>query len=210
MFLCARMWLKGARVCEVARMPTLQPQCDAILEEADGCPPNAGWSVFVPVRFMPVQERTPFMSDMRSANHAAVSESVQESGIVQRGGPEESHRRLVLLVINYIAMVRREWPAICLRTPDVTIDAAHNYGLGLIRMLAEYHVVTCRTDVVSVGLAVELEEARCVAVATIRRQAAAAAAAAESVPRTGGRKWRKGWRKPGRPVGAASDRTGGL
>lgn len=210
MGLRARIWLKGARVGEVARLPTSQAERGAILEAPLGCPPNAGWSVFVPVQFMPVQERTPFMSDMRSDNHAAVSEPVQESGIVQRGGPEESHRRLVLLVINYIALVRREWPAICLRTPDVTIDAAHNYGLGLIRMLAEYHVVTCRTDVVSVGLAVELEEARCVAVATIRRQAAAAAAEAESAPRTGGRKWRKGWRKPGRPVGASGAGLGGL
>lgn len=169
-----------------------------------GCPPNADWSVFVPVQFMPVQQRAPFMSVMRSTNHAAVSAAMQESGIVQRGGPEESHRRLVLLVVNYIALVRREWPVICLRNPDVTIDAAHNYGLGLIRMLAEYHVVTSRADVVSVGLAAELEEARCLAVATIRRQAAAAAESANSAPRTGGRKWRKGWRKPGRPVGGAS------
>lgn len=147
------------------------------------------------------------MSSVQSTDRAPISRAMQESSIVQRGGPEESHRRLVLLVINYIALVRREWPVICLRTPDVTIDAAHNYGLGLIRMLAEYHVVTCRADVVSVGLAAELEEARCVAVATIHRQAAAAAAAA---PRTGGRKWRKGWRRPGRPVGTVGAGFGGL
>ena len=104
---------------------------------------------------------------------------------------------LVELVVRYIVLLREEWPAACVRRPDYTIDAAHNYGLGLIRMLAEYHVVTCRQDLVSVDLAVRLEVARQAALVAIRKQAEDNGTSAAAGPASTGRKWRSGRRVPG-------------
>lgn len=114
------------------------------------------------------------------------------------GAMDQQHARLVELVVRYIDLVGREWPLVCVSRPDFTIDAAHNYGLGLIRMLAEYHVVTSRQDLVSVELAVKLEVARRAAAIAIHRQADANAQSTAGVRPSAGPKWRAGSRRLGK------------
>ena len=102
----------------------------------------------------------------------------------------ETHRVLVSLVRSYIALVRSEWPAVCRRDPDFSIETAHNYGLGLIRMLAEFQVANGLDDRMSVQLAIELSDAKRLAERRVREPAVSTAE-----PKPGGARWRRGYRR---------------
>lgn len=119
---------------------------------------------------------------------------------VPNGSVAETHRILVSLVRNYIALVSGEWPAVCRRDPDFSVETAHNYGLGLIRMLAEFQVASGIDDRVSVQLALELSEAKRNAERRVREPLPSTAE-----PKPGGPRWRRGYRRVGaasRPVSA--------
>lgn len=100
----------------------------------------------------------------------------------------DTHQVLVTLVRNYIRLVKSEWPAVCRRDPDFSIEAAHNYGLGLIRMLAEFQVANGIDDRASVQLALDLDEARRDATRSIK---ALGRYDESTVVRTGGSRWRR-------------------
>lgn len=102
----------------------------------------------------------------------------------------ETHRVLVSLVRSYIALVRSEWPTVCRRDPDFSVETAHNYGLGLIRMLAEFQVANGLDDRMSVQLALELSEAKRCAERRVREPVASTAE-----PKPSGSKWRRGYRR---------------
>ena len=112
----------------------------------------------------------------------------------------ETHRVLVSLVRSYITLVSSEWPAVCRRDPDFSVETAHNYGLGLIRMLAEFHVANGLDDRMSVQLAIELSEAKRCAERRVREPVSPSVE-----PKPGGAKWRRGYRRASggsRPVTA--------
>lgn len=102
----------------------------------------------------------------------------------------QTHRVLVALVRSYISLVRSEWPAVCRRDPDFSVETAHNYGLGLIRMLAEFQVANGIDDRISVELALELSDAKHCAESRVREPVASTAE-----PKPGGAKWRRGYRR---------------
>lgn len=104
----------------------------------------------------------------------------------------DTHRVLVSLVRSYITLVSSEWPAVCRRDPDFSVETAHNYGLGLIRMLAEFQVVNGLDDRMSVQLALELSEAKRCAVRRVREPLVSTAE-----PKPNGAKWRRGYRRAG-------------
>lgn len=102
----------------------------------------------------------------------------------------ETHRVLVSLVRSYINLVSSEWPAVCRRDPDFSVETAHNYGLGLIRMLAEFQVANGLDDRMSVQLALELSEAKRCAEKRVREPLPSTAE-----PKPNGAKWRRGYRR---------------
>lgn len=102
----------------------------------------------------------------------------------------ETHRVLVQLVRSYITLVSSEWPAVCRRDPDFSVETAHNYGLGLIRMLAEFQVANGIDDGMSVQLALELSEAKRCAQRRVREPLPSTAE-----PKPNGAKWRRGYRR---------------
>jgi len=102
----------------------------------------------------------------------------------------QTHRVLVALVRSYIALVRSDWPTVCRRDPDFSVETAHNYGLGLIRMLAEFQVANGIDDRISVELALELSEAKHCAESRVREPVASTAE-----PKPSGAKWRRGYRR---------------
>lgn len=102
----------------------------------------------------------------------------------------QTHRVLVSLVRSYITLVRSEWPAVCRRDPDYSVETAHNYGLGLIRMLAEFQVTNGLDDRMSVQLALELSEAKRSAERRVREPLPSTAE-----PKPNGAKWRRGYRR---------------
>lgn len=102
----------------------------------------------------------------------------------------QTHKVLVSLVRSYITLVNSEWPAVCRRDPDFSVETAHNYGLGLIRMLAEYQVANGLDDRISVQLALELSEAKRQAEKRIREPVPSTAE-----PKPNGAKWRRGYRR---------------
>ena len=103
---------------------------------------------------------------------------------------DQTHHVLVSLVRSYITLVSSEWPAVCRRDPDFSVETAHNYGLGLIRMLAEFQVANGLDDRMSVQLALELSEAKRCAERRVREPVASTA---EPKPR--GARWRRGYRR---------------
>lgn len=115
------------------------------------------------------------------------------------GAVSRTHHVLVSLVRSYIRLVSSEWPSVCRRDPDFSVEAAHNYGLGLIRMLAEFQVANGMKDEMSVRLAVELSEAKRIAQRKIREPITASVE-----PKPSGSRWRRGYRKSGSPSGPAS------
>lgn len=112
------------------------------------------------------------------------------AGDVAAEVPDETHRVLVSLVRSYITLVKSEWPAVCRRDPDFSVETAHNYGLGLIRMLAEYQVANGIDDRISVRLALELAEAKRCAERRVREPVQSTAE-----PKPSGAKWRRGYRR---------------
>lgn len=110
----------------------------------------------------------------------------------------ETHRVLLSLVRSYIVLVRSEWPTVCRRDPDFSVETAHNYGLGLIRMLAEFQVANGLDDRMSVQLALELSEAKRCAEQRVREPATSTAE-----PKPSGSKWRRGYRRAGRSAPSA-------
>ena len=115
-------------------------------------------------------------------------ESAQGPGAAQSVTRTDTHQVLVALVRNYIRLVRSEWPAVCRRDPDFSIEAAHNYGLGLIRMLAEFQLANGIDDRESVMLALELDQARRDASRSIK---ALGRYDESTVVRSGGCRWRR-------------------
>jgi hypothetical protein len=111
-----------------------------------------------------------------------------------RLGPSvhDTHRVLLSLVRSYITLVSSEWPAVCRRDPDFSVETAHNYGLGLIRMLAEFQVANGLDDRMSVQLALELSEAKRCAEKRVREPLPSTAE-----PKPNGAKWRRGYRRAG-------------
>lgn len=103
---------------------------------------------------------------------------------------QETHRVLVSLVRSYINLVSSEWPSVCRRDPDFSVETAHNYGLGLIRMLAEFQVANRLDDRLSVQLALELSEAKRCAGRRVREPLPSTAE-----PKPSGAKWRRGYRR---------------
>lgn len=120
----------------------------------------------------------------RQASHRPGDSSVGEPSV------QGTHRVLVSLVRSYITLVSSEWPAVCRRDPDFSVETAHNYGLGLIRMLAEFQVATGLDDRVSVQLALELSEAKRCAEKRVREPLPSTAE-----PKPTGAKWRRGYRR---------------
>ena len=104
----------------------------------------------------------------------------------------DTHRVLVALVRSYITLVSSEWPAVCRRDPDFSVETAHNYGLGLIRMLAEFQVANGLDDRTSVQLALDLSEAKRCAERRVREPLTSTAE-----PKPNGAKWRRGYRRAG-------------
>ena len=102
----------------------------------------------------------------------------------------QTHKVLVSLVRSYITLVNSEWPAVCRRDPDFSVETAHNYGLGLIRMLAEFQVANGLDDRISVQLALELSEAKRQAGKRVREPVPSTAE-----PKPNGTKWRRGYRR---------------
>jgi hypothetical protein len=128
-----------------------------------------------------------------SATCVAPSLGVTGSEVKDMGvSVSRTHAVLVTLVRSYIQLVRSEWPDICRRDPDFSVETAHNYGLGLIRMLAEYQIANGLKDELSVRLAIELSEAKRLAQRKIREPSAAVVE-----PKPGGSRWRRGYRKNG-------------
>jgi len=103
-----------------------------------------------------------------------------------------THAVLVSLVRSYITLVSSEWPAVCRRDPDFSVETAHNYGLGLIRMLAEFQVANGLDDRMSVQLALELSEAKRQAGRRVREPLPSTAE-----PKPSGPRWRRGYRRAG-------------
>lgn len=101
-----------------------------------------------------------------------------------------THEVLVSLVRSYITLVSSEWPAVCRRDPDFSVETAHNYGLGLIRMLAEFQVANGLDDRSSVQLALELSEAKRQAERRVREPMPST-----SEPKPSGPRWRRGYRR---------------
>jgi hypothetical protein len=101
-----------------------------------------------------------------------------------------THAVLVSLVRSYITLVSSEWPAVCRRDPDFSVETAHNYGLGLIRMLAEFQVANGLDDRMSVQLALELSEAKRQAERRVREPLPSTAE-----PKPSGPRWRRGYRR---------------
>lgn len=115
-------------------------------------------------------------------------EPTQGTGFTQVTTRTDTHQVLVALVRSYIRLVRSEWPAVCRRDPDFSIEAAHNYGLGLIRMLAEFQVANGINDRESVQLALDLDQARRDAARSIK---ALGRYDESTVVRSGGCRWRR-------------------
>jgi hypothetical protein len=103
---------------------------------------------------------------------------------------DRTHAVLVSLVRSYITLVSSEWPAVCRRDPDFSVETAHNYGLGLIRMLAEFQVANGLDDRTSVQLAIELSEAKRQAERRVREPMPST-----SEPKPSGPRWRRGYRR---------------
>jgi hypothetical protein len=103
---------------------------------------------------------------------------------------DRTHAVLVSLVRSYITLVDSEWPAVCRRDPDFSVETAHNYGLGLIRMLAEFQVANGLDDRMSVQLALELSEAKRQAERRVREPLPSTAE-----PKPSGSRWRRGYRR---------------
>lgn len=110
-----------------------------------------------------------------------------------------THRVLVSLVRSYITLVSSEWPAVCRRDPDFSVETAHNYGLGLIRMLAEFQVANGLDDRISVQLALELSEAKRQAERRVREPLPST-----TEPKPSGARWRRGYRRPSAAARSAS------
>ena len=73
---------------------------------------------------------------------------------------DSTHQALHAIVDRYIDSVQFErWPAPLRAQGDRAIESACQYGLGLIRMLAEFHVCEGLADAESVRLAVALAAA---------------------------------------------------
>lgn len=136
----------------------------------------------------------PLPEDMPSPASCPAAHASPGSSTVQ-----ETHRVLVSLVRSYITLVNSEWPAVCRRDPDFSVETAHNYGLGLIRMLAEFQVANGLDDRMSVQLALELSEAKRCAEKRVREPLPSTAE-----PKPNGAKWRRGYRRAGSPSRSAS------
>lgn len=96
------------------------------------------------------------------------------------------------VIMQYLQVIRTaEWTPTEAIESDRTLEAACQYGLGLVRMLAEVQNVAGIGDAESVGLAVALMQACNEARAAIRAAQARAASAAGAAP-TSGRRWRRG------------------
>lgn len=116
------------------------------------------------------------------------------------GAPvHDTHRVLVSLVRSYITLVSSQWPAVCRRDPDFSVETAHNYGLGLIRMLAEFQVANGFDDRISIQLALELSEAKRCAEKRVREPLPSTAE-----PKPNGAKWRRGYRRASGASGSAT------
>lgn len=77
-----------------------------------------------------------------------------------RRAMDSTHQALHAIVDRYIDSVQFErWPAPLRAQGDRAIESACQYGLGLIRMLAEFHVCEEIADPYSVQLAVSLTAA---------------------------------------------------
>lgn len=138
---------------------------------------------------MPSDRSMVSRANAESAFQADPGSAIAESGQSTVG---ETHRVLVSLVRSYIALVRSEWPTVCRRDPDFSVETAHNYGLGLIRMLAEFQVANGLDDRTSVQLALELSDAKRCAERRVREPVASTAE-----PKPSGSKWRRGYRRAG-------------
>jgi hypothetical protein len=126
------------------------------------------------------------------SSHAHSARDVHAESDRLSSSVHDTHRVLVSLVRSYITLVSSEWPAVCRRDPDFSVQTAHNYGLGLIRMLAEFQVANGLDDRMSVQLALELSEAKRCAEKRVREPLPSTAE-----PKPNGAKWRRGYRRAG-------------
>lgn len=109
------------------------------------------------------------------------------------------------VVMQYLQVIRTaEWTPSEAIESDRTLEAACQYGLGLVRMLAEVQNVAGIGDAESVGLAVALMQACNEAQAAMRAAQARAAGAAGTAPKPGCR-WRRGLSRRAREHDAPHD-----
>ncbi len=125
-----------------------------------------------------------------NAATAAPPQHEGANGDLAGSSVSQTHKVLVSLVRSYITLVNSEWPTVCRRDPDFSVETAHNYGLGLIRMLAEFQVANGLDDRISVQLALELSEAKRQAEKRVREPVPSTAE-----PKPNGAKWRRGYRR---------------
>jgi hypothetical protein len=131
----------------------------------------------------------PLVPSANAASAASLQHGVAGVGL-SGSSVHQTHKVLVSLVRSYITLVTSEWPTVCRRDPGFSVETAHNYGLGLIRMLAEFQVANGLDDRVSVHLALDLSEAKRQAERRVREPLPSTAE-----PKPNGAKWRRGYRR---------------
>ena len=125
---------------------------------------------------------------------------------------DRTHSSLHALVERYISSIdASQWPAPLRAQGDRAVDAACQYGLGIIRMLAEYQVLEGIPDTQCAQLAARLMTACTTAKEAISRTGSQAGSPPELKPmwRAGHRRHcvREGNRTPSAPVRVARSRT---